>query len=154
MRLFTDPSLFSLSTSLAFKSNALCNGLTQQHSIMEFSRSYLVSLVSRRVWKPTGRIKARQFARCVATHTHSFHADQISVIRSTVDTSSPEFKENEKQMKDAIAKIRELSSTISQGGSAKAREKHVSRGKMLAREYVYLPNNETRILTALDNTVV
>jgi 3-methylcrotonyl-CoA carboxylase beta subunit len=99
---------------------------------MEISRSYLVSSISRRTWCPFRRI--RPSCRCIATHTHSFHADQISVIRSTVETSSPEFKENEQQMRDAIAKIKELNQTISKGGSAKAREKHVARGKMLARE--------------------
>jgi acetyl-CoA carboxylase carboxyltransferase component len=39
-------------------------------------------------------------------------------------------------MKDAIARIRELNNKISEGGSTKAREKHVGRGKMLARECV------------------
>jgi 3-methylcrotonyl-CoA carboxylase beta subunit len=103
---------------------------------MEIPRSYLVSFVSKKALRQLGRIKPP--CRYIATHTHSFHADQVSVIQSTVETSSPEFKENEQQMKDAIAKIRDLNQTISKGGSAKAREKHVARGKMLAREYVDL----------------
>jgi 3-methylcrotonyl-CoA carboxylase beta subunit len=103
---------------------------------MEIPRSYLVSVISKKAWCPRRRIRLSH--RCIATHTHSFHADQVSVIRSTVETSSPEFKENEQQMKDAIEKIRDLNQTISKGGSAKAREKHVARGKMLAREYVDL----------------
>jgi hypothetical protein len=105
-----------------------------QRLTMEISRSYFVSLASKKASRSIGKIRPKSYARCIATHTHSFHADQISVIRSATDTSSPEFKENEKQMKDAIARIRELNNKISEGGSTKAREKHVARGKMLARE--------------------
>jgi 3-methylcrotonyl-CoA carboxylase beta subunit len=39
-------------------------------------------------------------------------------------------------MDDVIAKMKDLRDTIAQGGSQKAREKHVARGKMLPREYV------------------
>lgn len=40
-------------------------------------------------------------------------------------------------MKEAISKLRKQNSKISEGGSAKARDKHVARGKMLVREYVF-----------------
>jgi 3-methylcrotonyl-CoA carboxylase beta subunit len=39
-------------------------------------------------------------------------------------------------MDEVVEKLKELRSTISQGGTAKAREKHIKRGKMLPREYV------------------
>jgi 3-methylcrotonyl-CoA carboxylase beta subunit len=41
-------------------------------------------------------------------------------------------------MDEVVEKLKQLRSTISQGGTAKAREKHISRGKMLPREYVFL----------------
>jgi 3-methylcrotonyl-CoA carboxylase beta subunit len=53
-----------------------------------------------------------------------------------VDTSSADFKENARQMDEMVEKLKELRSAISQGGTAKAREKHIQRGKMLPREYV------------------
>jgi 3-methylcrotonyl-CoA carboxylase beta subunit len=55
-----------------------------------------------------------------------------------VDTSSADFKENARQMDEAVEKLKALRSKISQGGSAKAREKHIQRGKMLPRECVAL----------------
>ena len=39
-------------------------------------------------------------------------------------------------MAEAIASMQELHKKIEEGGSAKAREKHIARGKMLPREYV------------------
>ena len=74
--------------------------------------------------------------RRIATHTHSHHAAQLSVIRSAVDTSSATYKENAAQMKSLELELHDLHSRIAQGGPPKAREKHVGRGKMLAREYV------------------
>ena len=72
--------------------------------------------------------------RSIATHTHSFHADQISVLRSNVDTGSAEYKEKAAAMDEVLGKIRDLRAKIALGGTAKAREKHVQRGKMLVRE--------------------
>lgn len=83
-------------------------------------------------------IEPRQCLRTAATHTHSHHAQQISILRSFVDTSSEDFKENARQMEEAVGKLKELRSTISQGGTAKAREKHIKRGKMLPRECVWI----------------
>ncbi|KAF2430800.1 methylcrotonoyl-CoA carboxylase subunit beta [Tothia fuscella] len=88
------------------------------------------SLKKRRLLRP------RQCLRTVATHTHSHHAQQISIIRSAVDTSSAEFKENSRQMNEVIEKMKELHATAALGGTAKAREKHISRGKMLPRDRV------------------
>jgi 3-methylcrotonyl-CoA carboxylase beta subunit len=82
------------------------------------------------------RLSPHRCRRAIATHTHSHHANQISILRSNVDTSSAEFKDNKAAMDDVIAKMKDLRDTIAQGGSQKAREKHVARGKMLPREYV------------------
>lgn len=94
-------------------------------------RSTRLSLKKRRAVEP------RQCLRNAATHTHSHHAHQISILRSSVDTSSEDFKENSKQMDEVVGKLKELRRTISQGGTAKAREKHIKRGKMLPRECVW-----------------
>ena len=39
-------------------------------------------------------------------------------------------------MAEVIARMQELHKRIEGGGSAKAKEKHIARGKMLPREYV------------------
>ena len=39
-------------------------------------------------------------------------------------------------MGEVMAQMQELHKTIEGGGSAKAKEKHIARGKMLPREYV------------------
>ena len=54
-----------------------------------------------------------------------------------MDTSSAEFKENKAAMDEVLGKMRELREKVALGGTQKAREKHVQRGKMLPREYVY-----------------
>lgn len=74
--------------------------------------------------------------RTVATFNAPHHAGAISVIKSNVDTSSDEFKENERLMGEAMARLDELTRKVQQGGSAKAREKHIARKKMLPRDRV------------------
>ncbi|KAL1840657.1 hypothetical protein VTK73DRAFT_3702 [Phialemonium thermophilum] len=74
--------------------------------------------------------------RCVATFTAPHQAGEISVIKSNVDTSSEEFKENERLMGQAVARLEELTRRVHQGGPAKAREKHLARKKMLPRDRV------------------
>lgn len=103
---------------------------------MAFSRSILSSPASRQALSRITRARHhRTWLRTIATHTHSFHANQISVIRSNVDTSSSEFKQNAEQMEEAIQRIRDLKAAAAGGGSKKARDKHIARGKMLPREY-------------------
>ncbi|KAL2269571.1 hypothetical protein VTJ83DRAFT_1755 [Remersonia thermophila] len=75
-------------------------------------------------------------ARSVATFNAPHHADAVSVIKSTVDTSSDEFKENARLMGEAMARLDELTRRVQQGGPPKAREKHLARGKMLPRDRV------------------
>jgi len=80
--------------------------------------------------------QANIHVRCVATHIFDHHASALSILPSKVDQSSEDFKENEKQMSDAMASMQVLHQKIELGGPVKAREKHVARGKMLPREYV------------------
>ena len=82
--------------------------------------------------KPHSRIQRRS----IATHPYSHHAASLSILRTNVDTSSADYKSNVRQFGDVMAPMQELHRKVEQGGSQKAREKHVARGKMLPREYV------------------
>lgn len=74
--------------------------------------------------------------RAVATYTAPYQANAISVLQTDVDTASEEFKENERLMGEAMARLEKLTRTAQLGGSAKAREKHLARKKMLPRDRV------------------
>ena len=76
--------------------------------------------------------------RSIAVHTNAHQAADISIIPSTVDTSTVEFKENAKQMTEVIGRFNDLHQKVMRGGSQSARDKHAARGKMLPREYVYV----------------
>ena|SRR2546429_503313 len=83
-------------------------------------------------------LNSSQSLRCVATYSYPHQSAAISVLPSSVDTSSVEFKENARQMGDVMAKLEELHSRIACGGPQKALDKHVARKKMLPREYVFV----------------
>ena len=89
-----------------------------------------VSLRARPAWQLYNQ------TRPIATHTHDHHASAISILPSNVDKSSADFKENAAQMGELTTRMRELHQRIENGGPAKARDKHIARGKMLPREYV------------------
>ncbi|KAJ5397536.1 methylcrotonoyl-CoA carboxylase beta chain [Penicillium cosmopolitanum] len=75
-------------------------------------------------------------SRTVASYTHPHHASALSVLPTAIDTSSPEYQENSQQMQALLDQMSSLHGKISQGGSEKAREKHIARGKMLPRDRV------------------
>lgn len=79
---------------------------------------------------------ARIQSRAIASYTHPHHASALSVLPTTVDTSSPEYRENSQQMQELLDKMSSLHSTISKGGPQKSRDKHLARGKMLPRDRV------------------
>ncbi|KKZ65437.1 3-methylcrotonyl-CoA carboxylase beta subunit [[Emmonsia] crescens] len=99
-------------------------------------RTALASSRQLRVAGPRGAIVSRQTTRSIVNYTHSHQASAISVLPTTVDTSSADFKENAAQMDELLAKMADLHSTIAKGGPPKAREKHIARGKMLPRDRV------------------
>lgn len=74
--------------------------------------------------------------RSVATFTAPHHAAAISVIKTNVDPSSDEYRENERLMGEATTRLDELTQRVHQGGPPKAREKHLLRKKMLPRDRV------------------
>lgn len=80
--------------------------------------------------------KSRAGRRSIATHTFNHQAAAISVLPTSIDKTSTDFKENAAQMADVMAKMQELHQKIELGGPAKAREKHIARGKMLPRDRV------------------
>jgi hypothetical protein len=108
---------------------------------MSFARPEILRITMKRAWNRS-RLKAAG-RRGVASHAHSFHAEQISILRSDVDAASPEFRDNQLAMNERIDQLRELRAAIAKGGGAKASEKHLARGKMLVREYVRSDHDKT-----------
>ncbi|KAI1211908.1 carboxyl transferase [Annulohypoxylon truncatum] len=94
---------------------------------------------SRQLTRQCSRRPHRPFrlpARTIASYTAPYQANAISVIQSSVDSTSDEFKENERLMGEAMARLEQLTRTAQQGGPAKARDKHIARKKMLPRDRV------------------
>ena len=60
----------------------------------------------------------------------------MTQLNSAIDTASASFQENAGAMSGLIAELREKTAEAAQGGSERAREKHLSRGKLLPRERV------------------
>lgn len=58
-------------------------------------------------------------------------------IKSSIDTSSAEFKANAVHMAGLIALLKQRRGEAALGGPQKARERHVKRGKLLPRDRVY-----------------
>lgn len=87
-----------------------------------------------RVVMSGGALPRIQIRRNIASYTSPYQAAKLSVIRSVVDTNSAGFQENAKNMAELVEKLGSLHRAAALGGSAKAREKHAARGKMLVRE--------------------
>jgi 3-methylcrotonyl-CoA carboxylase beta subunit len=60
----------------------------------------------------------------------------MSVLKSALDTRSAAFAENAAAMRTLVEDLRTQVSDIKQGGGAKARDRHLSRGKLLPRDRV------------------
>jgi 3-methylcrotonyl-CoA carboxylase beta subunit len=60
----------------------------------------------------------------------------VTAIKSTIDTASPEFHANEAAMRALTAELQERRAKTAEGGPPRARERHLSRGKLLPRERV------------------
>lgn len=60
----------------------------------------------------------------------------MSVLQSALNTGSDSFRENADHMADQIDDLNAKISQISVGGSERAREKHLARGKLLPRERI------------------
>jgi 3-methylcrotonyl-CoA carboxylase beta subunit len=60
----------------------------------------------------------------------------MSVIPTSVNPRSDEFKKNAADMQAQVDDLREKFSTIEAGGGSRSRERHLSRGKLLPRDRV------------------
>ena len=58
------------------------------------------------------------------------------MIRSKLDINSDSFKENAAHMKELVDDLQAKVAKICEGGSERARKKHLDRGKLLPRERV------------------
>lgn len=74
--------------------------------------------------------------RSVATYAAPYQENAISVLPSNVDPESPEYKDNEALMAEAMQRLEQLVSHAQQGGPQKAKDKHLARKKMLPRDRV------------------
>jgi 3-methylcrotonyl-CoA carboxylase beta subunit len=74
---------------------------------------------------------------------HSFFDVRVivTVITSTIDTSSNEFRANQAAMRALVDELRQTRAAAAEGGPKRARERHLARGKLLPRE---------RVMTLLD----
>jgi 3-methylcrotonyl-CoA carboxylase beta subunit len=60
----------------------------------------------------------------------------VTAIVSTVDTASREFRTNETAMRDLTEELQHRRAKAAEGGPSRARERHLSRGKLLPRDRV------------------
>src|SRR5580692_4023002 len=60
----------------------------------------------------------------------------MPIIDSAIDTRSDEFRANAAAMTGLVAELRETVDAIRQGGGEAARERHLSRGKLLPRDRI------------------
>jgi 3-methylcrotonyl-CoA carboxylase beta subunit len=102
-------------------------------SLSRTSHRALGLRLARQLARPQGQVVQ---ARAVASLTPPHQAAAISRIQTAVDPSSDEFLENQRQMSVVMGKVQELSRKIQQGGSEKARAKHLARKKMLPRDRI------------------
>ncbi|KYM98658.1 PREDICTED: methylcrotonoyl-CoA carboxylase beta chain, mitochondrial [Cyphomyrmex costatus] len=65
-----------------------------------------------------------------------FYHEEASVVGTTPDTSSPVYQENYMQMKNLIDELKNTVEKIVEGGGPKARDRHLSKGKLLPRERI------------------
>src|SRR5213080_2310186 len=62
----------------------------------------------------------------------------MPVILSSIDRRSEAFRANDQAMRAVVADLRDKSQAIAQGGDEPSRERHLGRGKLLARERIRL----------------
>jgi 3-methylcrotonyl-CoA carboxylase beta subunit len=80
--------------------------------------------------------RPREFNRTNSTYHAPDYIETLSVIPTTVDTTSPEYRENDAEYGKVIAKLQELVDKTRKGGPPKAIAKHLERNKMLPRDRI------------------
>ncbi|KAM7148481.1 methylcrotonoyl-CoA carboxylase beta chain, mitochondrial isoform 1-T1 [Molossus nigricans] len=84
----------------------------------------------------TMRLALWRCARAAAPGPRAYHRDSVATLGTQPDLGSTLYQENYEQMKALVDQLHERAQKIKLGGSQKARELHISRGKLLARERV------------------
>ncbi|XP_047650104.1 methylcrotonoyl-CoA carboxylase beta chain, mitochondrial isoform X1 [Phacochoerus africanus] len=82
------------------------------------------------------RLALRPCARAPGSTLRAYHGASVVALGTQPDSSSAIYQENYKQMKALVDQLYERAQKIRLGGDEKARARHVSRGKLLARERV------------------
>ncbi|XP_058586116.1 methylcrotonoyl-CoA carboxylase beta chain, mitochondrial [Neofelis nebulosa] len=82
------------------------------------------------------RLALRPCVRALVPGPRAYHGDSVATLGTQPDSGSAIYQENYEQMKVLVNQLHERAQKIRLGGSEKARERHVSRGKLLARERV------------------
>ena len=60
----------------------------------------------------------------------------MSVLKSSINTRSPEFQANAEALRGLVGDLRDKAAEVALGGGAAARDKHTARGKLLPRDRV------------------
>src|SRR5258705_8050232 len=60
----------------------------------------------------------------------------MAAIHSTLNVRSDEFRANADRLRGLVTDLREKTAAVSRGGGHEARQKHLDRGKLLARDRV------------------
>ena len=60
----------------------------------------------------------------------------MTTIQSKLNPRADEFRGNAEAMRAVVADLREKTATVARGGSEEARQKHLARGKLLARDRI------------------
>nr|KAF6355443.1 methylcrotonoyl-CoA carboxylase 2 [Myotis myotis] len=84
----------------------------------------------------TARLALWRCARAAAPGSRAYHGDAVATLGTQPDSGSAVYQENYEQMKALVNELHERAQKIRLGGSEKAKERHTSRGKLLARERV------------------
>ncbi|KNE65526.1 hypothetical protein AMAG_11142 [Allomyces macrogynus ATCC 38327] len=77
---------------------------------------------------------AARLARARAYHLH--HAQKDGVLADTIDKTAPEFEENAQRMRALVDDLNAKTGEIKLGGGKVARDRHLSRNKLLPRDRI------------------
>ena len=61
----------------------------------------------------------------------------MNILQSKINIRSDDFKINQAAMQLLVDDLKQKAQQIALGGGEKAREKHIARGKLLARDRIY-----------------
>ncbi|KAI4272311.1 MAG: hypothetical protein L6R38_006655 [Xanthoria sp. 2 TBL-2021] len=107
------------------------NLLALQHAVYAMKSCLRISPTLPQTFRPSLTLR-----RSIATHTYSHHAKQLSILPTNVDTSSSTFRDNASNFNALMSQMEDLHRKIEKGGTEKAREKHLAKGKMLVRDRI------------------